>query len=177
LGVIGRKFDLRENIFDDIGWTGDSARVLQVLSGASDINYEHNTLARAAYVNSAVNVDGGPAPRFRYRNNLILHGAYGIIGSGMGVGNSSMAYYFPGASFQANALIGDASMASLYSSYPGFSFPASASEVGFSSLAAGDFRLTVASPFRGRATDGRDLGADAEAVQNAMAAAIAGRGR
>jgi len=39
-------------------------------------------------------------------------------------------------------------------------FPASVADVGFVDLSKGDYRLTSKSPYKGRATDGRDVGAN-----------------
>jgi hypothetical protein len=48
-------------------------------------------------------------------------------------------------------------------------------DVGFADAGAGDYRLAADSPYRGAGTDGRDVGADLEALNAAIAEALSGR--
>jgi hypothetical protein len=51
-------------------------------------------------------------------------------------------------------------------------FPASLDKVGFVDLAGGNYRLAASSPYKKAGTDGRDIGADIDALP---AAATSGR--
>src|SRR5207245_11140101 len=78
--------------------------------------------------------------------------------------------YAPGAAFVRTAPAGGAAAA-----YPSDNFfPASLDLVGFLNLAGGDYHLAPSSPYKNTATDGRDLGADIDALTAATASALSG---
>jgi hypothetical protein len=55
-------------------------------------------------------------------------------------------------------------------SYPANNFyPAQVSQIGFQDLAAGDYTLSPASPYKAKASDGTDPGADIAALRHAIA--------
>lgn len=146
------------NLFEGIGeprWTagGGSGRLLQLLAETRDIVVEHNT---ALQTGNLITIDGRAHAGFVYRNNIARHNDFGIIGEGRGIGLDSIGAYLPGAVIAGNVFIGgDAAR------YPGDNyFVSSLLAVGFSDVAAGVFGLAQDSPFRGRGTDGRDIGAD-----------------
>jgi len=68
--------------------------------------------------------------------------------------------YFPGAVFLKNVMVG--ATPSLYP--PNNLFPASLDKVGFVDLAGGNYRLAASSPYKKAGTDGRDIGADIDAL-------------
>ena len=68
--------------------------------------------------------------------------AYGVKGDSEGVGNGSLAYYAPGASFTGNVVIGGS--ASSYTSYPGNYFPGS---VSFVNPSTGNYAISGANPY------------------------------
>jgi hypothetical protein len=74
--------------------------------------------------------------------------------------------------FIGNVLVG--STAADYARYPGNFFPATDSEVGFAGLARGNYRLSPASPYKNKATDGKDPGAAIDALEAATAGAVSG---
>jgi hypothetical protein len=96
-------------------------------------------------------------------DNVLSGGAYGIIGSGTGVGSASWTAFAPDGSFLRNVLV----IAPEYvSQFPtGNSYPASLAAIGFANLASNDFHLAAASPFK--AATGRDPGADVDVVNSA----------
>ena len=108
---------------------------------------------------------------FFFRNNIVTHGDYGLFGTDMGEGTSTLDHYFPGYIFQKNAIIGGGSA----SAYPsGTFFPASLTDVGFVNAAGGDYHLDTSSPYKNAGTDGKDIGADIDAIQAATACVISG---
>jgi len=96
--------------------------------------------------------------------NLTLHNAAGIAGTGTGVGNSTLTTFFPGAIVTTNVMVGGHA-----SAYPrGNFFPASLDQVGFTARLGGDYRLAASSRYRRAGTDGRDPGADLDALAGAL---------
>ncbi|MCW5982417.1 MAG: hypothetical protein KIT09_30300 [Bryobacteraceae bacterium] len=86
-----------------------------------------------------------------------------MIGTNTTTGTPTLTAFAPGYAFKKNALIGGAS-----AKYPADNFfPAAVSNVGFVNPSAGDYRLNSTSPFRGKGTDGKDLGADLTTVLTA----------
>ena len=167
---------VRNNVFADIdsqNW-GGSGYILLLTGGPRDVTVDHNTFAQD-HAWGIVNMDGPPMLGFVYTNNLAKHNSYGFIGSSHGVGNDSIAAYLPGANIARNVLAGGSA-----SAYPATnSFPNVAQfESQFESYGGGDYRLTAASPWRGAATDGSDLGAvlGASAPAGPVSQSISGQG-
>jgi hypothetical protein len=160
----GRRFTITNNLIDDISlqrW-GGYGRLMTAVGRLDDLLIDHNTIIQTNELVAIV----GPVPnaRFVYTNNLSPHGV-GLIGSGYGIGNPALAYYFPGSVVTKNVMTGGSS--GLYP--PGNWFPATLNDVGFVNLAAGDYHLGTQSPFRNAGTDGKDVGADINSVLAATA--------
>jgi hypothetical protein len=122
----------------------------------------------------------GPMNNFVFTNNIVSVGTYPVWSTGGGPGNC--AYFdkplttfnacFSSYSFASNALIGSSSAfpATLWPS--GNFLPATASAVRFVNYNGGnggDYHLQPSSPYKGKGTDGKDLGADMDAVVSATA--------
>jgi S-layer homology domain len=162
-----RRVRIANNLFDDIGgaqW-GGNGRFLQILDGTADVAVEHNTVFHTAQV---IITEGRAQTDFVYRNNLSRHNDAGVVGTGTGTGFSTLNAYFPGYVFAGNLLAGG-----LAQSYPGGNFfPASLNDVGFVDLIGGNYRLLPTSPYKSAGTDGKDLGADIDAIVTAMAGGV-----
>jgi hypothetical protein len=143
---------------ENIGAGGDG-RLFQVLNGPTDVVFDHNTgFTRVAYVVS----DGSPKTDFFvFQNNIVNHGVYGFIGSGTGTANTTLARYFnPNWTVTSNVDIGGSA-----TGYPaGNYFPSDMAAVGFVDVAGGNYRLSASSPYAGRGTDGRDIGANLDSI-------------
>ena len=156
-----------DNVFENIntGSFTSHGRLFQLLGGPADVTIEHNTALQtdAATSNAAVMIDNSARKlaRFVFRDNIVTRGQYGVFGQDAGEGKEALgAHAEPGWIFSGNIIIG-APMAQ----YPANNFfPRSVAEVGFVNAAAGDLHLAAASPFKRHATDGRDPGADIDAV-------------
>ncbi|HEX8184362.1 MAG TPA: hypothetical protein VF747_06415 [Blastocatellia bacterium] len=154
-GQKARRVSVRNNLFDDI-----AGSFLQI-SDAPDVSADHNTILHGGNVITAY----GPAsPGFTYTNNLSRHNAFGVKGDSQGTGLPTLNAYFTGYAFTKNVLAGGNS--SLYP--PDNYFPASLDSVGFVDAASGNYRLSSSSVYRNAGTDGRDLGADIDAIEAAM---------
>jgi hypothetical protein len=161
-----RRVRIANNLFLDVGGEWGSGRLFQLLEGPTDVVIEHNT---ALHGENIITADGHPAARFVYRDNIAAHNAYGIFGSGTGVGRLTIATYFPGGVVRGNVIAGGNA-----GQYPADNmFPRSLEGVGFVNRAGGDYRLAPASRYRNAGSDGRDPGVDVDA----LTAALAGKAR
>jgi hypothetical protein len=118
---------------------------------------------------------------FAFTNSIVNAGAYPVWSTGDG-GSANCAFYdsplttfnacFSGYSFVANAIIASPT-GSPAAKWPSVnSFPATAAAVQFANYNGGnggDYHLQASSPYRGAGTDGKDLGADVETVNSAIA--------
>ena len=158
-----RRVLVANNLFDDVNgqrWNGDGA-FLKIGRSADEVTVDHNTVVHTGNITKAW---GEPNRGLVFTNNLLAHNEYGVMGDGQSPGLRTIETYFPGAVFRANVIAG--AEARLYP--PGNFFPPAPESVRFADAAAGNYRLLTASPFRGRATDGRDVGCDFSALEAAM---------
>lgn len=154
-----RNIAIVNNLFEDVGherW-GGGGRLFQILDGAADIVIEHNT---ALHAGNIVTAAGRPNPGFVFRDNIVIQNQYGVVGDGTAPGSPTLQAYFPGAVFRRNVVVGAATR-----SYPADNFfPPSLAQVGFVGSDSQNYRLSPASPYRGAATDGKDVGIDFAAI-------------
>lgn len=160
-----QRVEISNNLFDDIGgehW-GGSGRFLQVLNGATDLTVDHNTIFHTGDV---IMADAQPSNGFIYTNNISRHNEYGIIGSGVGVGNKAVSTYFPNGVFAKNILAGGQPF--YYSDQPDNFFPPTLIEVDFTDLAGGDNTLAYNSVYKNVGTNGSDIGANVDEIEKAF---------
>ena len=125
------------------------------------MSVDHNTVLNTSHV---VMSEGRPSTSFIYRNNLSRHNDFGIVGTGTSTGNGTLSTYFPDAIFLKNLLAGGPAQA-----YPADNFfPATLDAVGFVNAAGGNYRLASNSPYKRAGTDGKDIGADIDALEAAI---------
>ncbi len=148
-------------------WGGNGA-FLMIGDGPANVTAEHNTVLQSG---SIVVAYGAPAPGFVLRNNMALHNDYGIKGDSHGVGNDTIAAYFPGAVITGNVFGGGAA-----SQYPsGNQFPSvSQFYAQFVSASSDNYQLVPSSSYAKAATDGNAVGADAAAIGSVMTVALNG---
>jgi hypothetical protein len=159
-----------DNIFENINAEPfrSHGRLFQILGGPADVTIEHNTALQAnpATSNTAVTIDnaGPKLARFVFRDNIVTRGQYGVFGQDAGEGTAALdARAEPDWVFNGNVIIGDT-----HAKYPpDNSFPRTTADVAFVNVAAGDLHLAATSPYHGKERDGRDPGADIDAVLNA----------
>jgi hypothetical protein len=156
---------IENNVISVTALQGATGRIIQVVGGPVDVTVRHNT---------AFTVPGGTlgfsenrvlATRFDFRDNIMSRGSYGFAGTGTGEGTRTLDAYYTDYTFVRNAVIG-ADLAS----YPADNrAPASMKAVGFVDSAAQNYRLAATSPYKSAATDGKDMGADIDAIEAATA--------
>jgi hypothetical protein len=159
-----RRLRIANNLFEDVGgprWTGPGTFV-QILEGTAHVTIEHNTVLQRGPI---IFAEGTPHTGFIFRDNIVAHNTAGIAGTGTGTGTSTLDTFFPGAVVRRNVIVGGP--APRYP--PDNFFPASLAEVGFADPGAGRYRVSARSRHRQAATDGRDPGADFEALDAALA--------
>ena len=151
---------IRQNLFQDLA-TGLGGNGWFVLIGDEprDVTIEHNTIESDG--TTVLYAYGGPAadPReilgFRFVANAARHGTYGLSGASFAYGNTALNAYFPGHVITANYLAGGSA-----SRYPAGNLFAGVFEDQFVDAAGNDFTVRTASPLRGAAPDGSDVGVD-----------------
>lgn len=161
---------LQNNLFIDIGAysaNGGHVGFLTLFSvGPSHVTIDHNTFLSSSF--AAYGATGAPPPLpnattgFVFTNNIASHD---FTGDGGPIGTATLMQYFPGAVFEKNVMVGVNPLL-----YPARNFfPATFNEVGFVDYADGDYRLSTRSPYKNAGTDGKDIGADIDALAAAMA--------
>lgn len=173
-----RRVLIRDNLLLDIsgvGWgTAGDGRLFQFvgptgLTGPVDITIEHNTGFQSGPIMVA---DGSQSPGLVYRNNIIPEGT-GFLGSGTAPGLDTLRTYFPDAIYVRNVQPGGNPLL-----YPEDNFfPPALADVGFVDLDGGDYRLRSDSPYKNAGSDGKDPGADIDAVLSATNGAESGLAR
>jgi hypothetical protein len=156
-----RRVRIANNLFDNVNGKqfGSNGVFITVIAGTEDVTIEHNT---AIQTGNVISTDYDPNTRFIYRNNIARHNEYGIFGSGAGVGNPTIAKYFPNSIITGNVFVREGNApGNAESLYPaGNFFPESMQAVGFVDYERGNYRLRPNSRFRSHAASGVDPGAN-----------------
>jgi hypothetical protein len=164
-----RRILIADNVFEDIDparWGGSGWGIL-VIRNPSDVQVDHNTMLQKGAAVFADSPTPGPSQNFVFTNNI---SAAGIHGSGYAGGTDTLDYFFPGAAVSRNVFVNTNG-----SAYPSGNYhPADLNAVRFVDPDNGDYRLAPNSPYRGKGTDGENLGADIGAVQQLAGAALSG---
>ena len=109
-------------------------------------------------------------PGFEMTNNLLCLGTYGLFGNGEGSGMRPVRTYLPGSKIEGNTFIGQPT-----AEYPANNvFTAAVSSVGFTDAVAGNYKLTAASPYRGKARDGQDPGPNMDLFERSQKGVLNG---
>jgi PKD repeat protein len=153
---------ITDNLFDKVGASGlnGNGHLLTVVNGAAGIKFDHNTAFKSW---NALTTEGVPTTGFVYSNNILSAGDYGFFGGSVGEGTICLQTYFPSGALTKNVFTGREAYMYPASNY----FPAAISDVRFVDLAGGNCRLSASSPYRNAGTDGKDIGADIDALEAA----------
>ena len=176
-----RRWNIHNNIVEDISqakWGGSpNGKLLQVLGPMDDITFEHNT----AFEDGSPLLFGslGSNPNrfyqgFVYRNNIVNRALYGVF-STIGEGTAALNYNAPGYVFQKNVVVGaNPSTYPPSNFYPAGPMPSNINFVNYNNGIGGDYHLQASSPYKNAATDGKDVGADIDIVNQMTAGAVSG---
>ncbi len=160
---------IRNNLFTSIG-RGNS---LNLYAPMANVTIEHNTFLQeeGSFLALGVYSQTRFADHYVIRDNIVNFGPYGIVGLHL---NPSPAKDFV---ITNNIFVGAPSdWLRYYRPYPHNWFPQMLEDVGFLDLRARDFRLAPNSRYRAAASDGKDPGADIDAIEAAVAG-VEGRSR
>jgi Bacterial Ig-like domain (group 2)/Right handed beta helix region len=173
------RFLVEQNLFENIGTFNSTTNgnMLVLTNYLANVTISHNTLNFNYSQGLLLTMESypvlGSARNIVVNDNVVTPGRYyQIMHSGIKVGTESM-NAFAGSSwaFNRNVIIG---VDPDYVSYhPQSSFyPTTMGQVGFSSSSNGDYRLSPSSPFKGRATDGTDPGANFDELNRRISGVV-----
>ena len=172
-----RNITIRDNVFSDISaarW-GGNGRLLLIGDEPRDIVLDHNTVDHDGSIIVAYGGNLGAERQilgFVLTNNLFRHNEYGIIGSSRGVGNDTLNAFFPNAVVLRNTFAGgNSGQYPANNEFPTVPFWQSQ----FVNYSGANYALVSGSPYIGTGTDGKNLGADVNAVTTLAQAALTGR--
>jgi len=170
--VPAARFVITDNVIENVGptpYNGDG-RTFQLLPGLSDIVLMHNTVMSANGGNPAtIYFAGGGISRLVVHSNILHHGNAGVKGDATTEGTASLTKFAPGFLFTNNAIM----YGGTASGYPANNwFPATSASVGFTSVSAGDYRLSSTSTYATKGYDGRAVGADVNTVTSRTSKAV-----
>lgn len=187
--LAGERYSIHDVVIDDIDGVKFDGQGLfaqvSVTAGAPllrDLSINHITAfpSQMLFMIGDMVATSGPIANFEFTNSVVTAGQYPVWSTGGGAANC--AYYdvplktytacFANSGFAANAIIGG------MVSYPaanwpaGNYFPPSAASAQFANYnggKGGDYHLQPGSAYKNQGTDGKDLGADINAVNSAIA--------
>ncbi len=142
-------------------------------SGASipNLTIRHNTIVTTGSLNYTISLDQGAATNVVISDNILSNGTYGVKAGGYAARDASLGAAFSNYSFNNNAIIGGT--ATLGKNTILLTSIASAS-VNFTDLANGNYQIT-GGPLKNAATDGTDIGANINLVNQFTSGVISGR--
>ena len=164
--IPARRVSVMDNIIANINtgpYLGDG-RGFATYGTVTEVLIAHNTMMAPTNSAFVLGPSGTQQLGFTARDNLVGGGAYGLLGDNFG-GATALARYAPGGVFAGNVMI----LATATTMPLGNFYPTSAAAVGFADMAAEDFHLLPSSPYKGKATDGKDPGANIDGVNAAVA--------
>jgi hypothetical protein len=182
----GQRYSIHDIVVDDLDgvkYTGPSEFAQVTVSAGApllqNVTINHVTAfpAKTLFVIGDMVATSTKIKNFVFSNNLVNAGIYPVWSSGGGAANcayfdkptTTLGACFSSYTFANNVLIGSSP------AYPwpsGNFFPGSATNVRFVNYNGGnggDYHLQPSSPYKGKGTDGKDLGADLDAIQSATA--------
>jgi hypothetical protein len=160
-----RRLRIANNLFEDVVTPAEIAYFLQI-NGTDSVTVEHNTVQQGGNIITAY---GEPATNFIFSNNILQFNLYGIACSVEKPTCPDIPFCncFPRGTIKGNVIADNRNVRASYhleKGFPGDSIVSSYDEVGFVDYARGNWQLAPRSKYRGKATDGKDPGADYAAL-------------
>jgi len=148
-----QRIAIRDNLMTGVGAFAGEGRLFGILGGIRDLTVEHDTMLQTHHVFYA---DNGQNAGFVFDDSIVNHNEYGMWCGGFGLGTKCLEGSFPGYEVRRNVLVG-LPMGTAPTDYPPNNF-FPAYDVGFVDAPGGDYHLAPSSPYKGKATDGTDIG-------------------
>jgi hypothetical protein len=157
------------NVFEDVNrYLGSgfdfNGTLLQIVGKAQDVSFSHNTAFPSFKM---LSLEGGGVAGLYFVDNISNHGT-AVIGCGPAGGLDALGNCVTGWTMTNNVMVAPPSSVNNQIPYPSGNFyPASYDEVGFVNAnngLDGNYLLKPSSPYKGKGTDGKDIGADINAV-------------
>ena len=152
---------IANNLFLDVGTNWGGNGWFMVTLGGDNVHLDHNTIFSTG--TSVIYSDVAPVTNSTFTNNILPPATWSIAGSNQGQGSPTISTYFPGSWWAGNLFTGSPSNAYPSNNY----FPSDLGAVGFVNQGGGNYRLSSSSPYKGKATDGTDVGANIDAINAA----------
>lgn len=149
------------NLFVNLN-VGSSGRFVLIADG-EDISVENNT---AFHDGNIITAHGAPSKRFIFRSNIVSYNLYGFSGDN-GVGAKIVfPKYFSDGAITENLIVNGKNIPMNEIFIPPRNFFAeNFNIVGFMNYRDGNFRLAANSKFKGKGTNGKDVGANIDAIE------------
>ena len=162
---------IQNNIFDDIGAFGGNGgsvgTLYQQRDGVANTVIDHNTAFQRGDPLHAQVVAGVPNTGLVFTNNI---GDGNVTAYAANNPSAALANWFPGTVFANNVM-----MDGVASAYPaGNWFPPGSTPIVNAYYDGSDYHLVPGSPYKNAGTDGKDVGADIDAINAATANVISG---
>ncbi len=186
-GLAGARYSIHDVVVADIDsktYTGSGT--LLILSNGWSKNVLNNVTVNhvTAWPDThLITLENGPSnpemSGFVFTNNIVSAGKYPVWSAGGGPTNcarspvaiTNLNLCFSGYSFDSNVIVSPPSGNQL-SNWPAANYLAADPEsVDFFNYENGDYELMASSPYKNKGDDGKDIGADTEAIQTATAGA------
>ena len=185
----GQRYNIHDLLIDDMdGKKYNGANLFAQLSGGAgapllqNVTINHATAFPSSTMLSIGNMveTNGPIKNFVFTNNILSMGKYPVWSTGGGPRNcaffdkplTTFDACFKPYTFAGNVLMGEPTAYPSSAWPPRNFFPSSASSVRFVNYSGGnggDYHLQPSSPYKGKGIDGKDPGADVDAINSATA--------
>jgi hypothetical protein len=178
-----RNVTIENNIFQNINhtdWPGNRGIWFFMGQASPNIKFDHNT---AFHTDSTALIWGGTFTNFIFTNNVFNHAGFGFHGDGQGDGKRTFDFYCPGNTWLKNVNQGGIASLWLPEYHAGWSptslqFPSTWAGVLVNQSNPGSdyagWKVVPGSAYDNAGTDGKDVGADIDAVNAATAGCVSG---
>lgn len=141
---------------------GSDGRFILIADG-ENISVENNTAFNSGVIIAA---HRAPVKGFSFRNNIVSFNNYGFNGGNGESMKQIFTTYFPGASISDNLIVNNKRIpkSDIYVPPRNF-FAEDFSAIGFVNWQAGNYRLNANSKYKNKGSNGKDLGADIDAIE------------
>jgi putative Ig domain-containing protein len=190
IALDGERYSIHDITIDDIDGSkyngpGEFAEILEALGAPllQNVSINHVTgLAAHSLFGIGDNVASPKLANFTLTNNVVSAGTYPVWSTGGGTANcaywdkpvTTLAACFTSSVFSNNAIIATPANFPALTWPAGNFFPADATAmqfVNYNNGNGGDYHLSASSAYKNAATDGKDLGADIDAINAAISGA------